>query len=226
MKTINNEIEQILLDTLPKLKKFSQNKYYIILEPLLIGIELIKIPRSDNYRPHFVCYPLWKENLKNCFKKPLMLTEFHDMKGFQLSITFSNSNFNFNDIFQIIKQQIPIPFDKSISLKTFFLALDNYASGSYLSASPTSYFQALHNEHKLDIALILNDKEEIAKQITIIKNTKWNREHFAAIGIEYNKWLKSIEIKTINKDNLIDLVQENLLNNNLLKINRLRLLND
>lgn len=55
---MKNEIEQQWLDAFPKLKKFGQKKYCLILDPVLIGIELIKIPRTDSYRPHFVCYPL------------------------------------------------------------------------------------------------------------------------------------------------------------------------
>lgn len=219
---MKNEIEQQWLDAFPKLKKFGQRKYYLILDPVLIGIELIKIPRTESYRPHFVCYPLWKENLNDCFNKPLMLTEFHDKRGFQLSIN-SSDNFELNDVFQIIKNQLPIPFEEDVTLKIFFLALDKYASESYLSASPTSYFQALHHEHKLDIALILNDEKQIEQQLNKITNSNWNIEHFFALGIEYGKWLYSIENKRENRNKLVSLVKKNMLEKKLSKLNRIKI---
>lgn len=151
-----------------------------------------------------------------------MLTEFHDKRGFQLSINSLN-NFELNDVFQIIKNQLPIPFEEDVTLKLFFLALDKYASESYLSASPTSYFQALHHEHKLDIALILNDEKQIEQQLNIITNSNWNIEHFFALGIEYGKWLYSIEKKRENRNKLVSLVKKNMLEKKLSKLNRIKI---
>ncbi len=37
----------------PELTQYAENKLYKLLGPLIIGIELIKLPRSPKYRPHF-----------------------------------------------------------------------------------------------------------------------------------------------------------------------------
>ena len=61
IKYIKKKISDDWGNAFPQLSKYTQNKYYKILGSLLIGIELIKLPRVEEYSPHFVIYSLfWK----------------------------------------------------------------------------------------------------------------------------------------------------------------------
>ena len=68
IKEAKIKVKEDWINALPNLAAYAQNKLYKIVGPSVMGIELIKLPGTPEYRPHFVCYPLWKENLKECFE--------------------------------------------------------------------------------------------------------------------------------------------------------------
>jgi hypothetical protein len=87
-KGLKKKISHNWLNEFPELSLFAQNKLYKVLGLFIIGIEIIKMPGSDDYRPYFVCYPLWKDNLKKCLEDPIILQEILDSKDFQFNIPY------------------------------------------------------------------------------------------------------------------------------------------
>ena len=59
IKDIKKQVAEDWQNAFPQLVKYAQNKYYKILGSVIVGIELIKLPKAEDYRPHFVIYSLW-----------------------------------------------------------------------------------------------------------------------------------------------------------------------
>ena len=69
------------------LTPISQSKYYKIVGCFVVGFELIRIPNRGLIHPHFVIYPLWRENFKLCMKTPYHLYGFRDKKNLQAQMS-------------------------------------------------------------------------------------------------------------------------------------------
>ena len=71
-KEVRKKNIQEWLTAFPQLSEFSTNKLLKIVGPLLVGVEIIQI-NTEEYRPHFVIYPLWKLDVKSCLEFPIIL---------------------------------------------------------------------------------------------------------------------------------------------------------
>ena len=78
---IKKEIFKAWQNAFPQLTLYSQNNLYKKVGPIIIGIELIRLPRTEEYRPHFVMYPLWKKDILTCLSIPIILKEYKNKKG-------------------------------------------------------------------------------------------------------------------------------------------------
>src|SRR5690606_14982485 len=81
-----------------ELTAFAQNKLYKVVGATVIGLELIKLPRIEEYRPHFVIYPLWEKDVKTNLDYPILLKEFENKKGFQYDIPYEKHRMFFDDV--------------------------------------------------------------------------------------------------------------------------------
>lgn len=73
----------------PQLSVYSSTKLYGVIDFAIIGIELIRIIRSDDYRPHIICYPLWNKTNKENLLVSIILQEVSNLKGLQCDIPYS-----------------------------------------------------------------------------------------------------------------------------------------
>src|SRR5688572_26669800 len=105
LKAAKKNIKLDWLGAFPNLRAHSQNKFYKILGPTIIGIELINLPNQPAYRPHLVCYPLWKENLKACLDGSFMLMEFENHRRMQFSIPYLKHKDHFQAVLSSIDSQ-------------------------------------------------------------------------------------------------------------------------
>jgi hypothetical protein len=106
-KKIKDKINADWQEGLPLLSLYALNRLYRIVGPIIIGIDLIKLPRTEEYRPHFVCYPLWKHSIEECLKSPFILIEFKNKKGLQIDIPFEKHALYFNEALESVKTQMP-----------------------------------------------------------------------------------------------------------------------
>jgi hypothetical protein len=121
--TINKEIKKkVIVDwqnAFPQLAMYSQDKLYKVVGPVIIGIELIKLPRTNEYRPHFVVYSLFGNKMENdvkaCLSGPILLKEYSNKKGFQYDIPYEKHGAFFIDVIDSVRKQTPIAFDCNIS---------------------------------------------------------------------------------------------------------------
>jgi hypothetical protein len=208
----------------PELSIFAQNKLYKIIGPIATGIELINLPRSDDYRPHFVIYPLWKKSAAESMEYPGMLTEFKDRKGFQFDIPYSAHENYFEEVVECVKKQLPLKFYDSIILADLLTTLKNYSVNSYLAASPASLLQGRLYQFMLYCALYANNREEIERLLKYIKQKEWNVKHFAAAKIDPIIWINGLETTVNNRDQFIAQIAENKEDKKLKKLQQSELL--
>ena len=65
----------------------TQSKYYKIVGCFAIGFELMKI--HGKIKPYFVIYPLWLEDVKECFGFSFLYHCIEDTKGLNYSLSIS-----------------------------------------------------------------------------------------------------------------------------------------
>ena len=117
LKDIKRKVIEDWKLAFPQLSGYSQNKLYKVTGPIVVGIELVSLPRTEAYRPHFAMYPLWKNDVKTSLDVPIVLKEYFNKKRLQYSIPYEKHSQLFSDVLESIKQQTPISFDEDISLK-------------------------------------------------------------------------------------------------------------
>ncbi len=227
MKDIKKQVSEDWQDAFPQLTKYTQNKYYKILGSVLTGIELIKLPRVDEYRPHFVVYSLWGNkagnDLKACLSGPIVLKEFFNRKGLQFSIPYFKHSSEFSGMLKAVKKQLPFSMEGDVSLKTMFSTLDKHSKTPPLSAAPNSYLQAVLMEYKLEMAICSGSEKQMQDIFNQIKKRSWDLEHFKLCNVDYEEWLKNVEDKIINKEELILRLNTNKQDKKLEKLQQLEL---
>jgi hypothetical protein len=212
LKEIKKKISEEWQSAFPQLTLYSQNKFYKVVGAIIIGIELIKLPRTEEYRPHFVMYSLCGNrigiDLKSCLEGPILLKEYYSKKKLQYSIGFEKHNYFFSDVLESIKAQTILPFEGNISFNKIASVIDEYSKTPPLSAAPNSYLQAALQEAKLKIALFISIEEA---QIVLdqINKRSWDLTHFKACGVNVNEWLQSLQTIIINRDKFIKQIEAN-----------------
>lgn len=207
-KEIKKKVIEDWQNALPQLSLYAQDKLYKVTGSIVVGLELIKLPRTAAYRPHFVIYPLWKKDLKSSLDYPILLKEYYNKKGLQYSIPYERHNVFFNDVLDSIKKQSPLPFEGDIDSKKLMSVLDEYSKTLPLSAAPNSYLQAVLQEAKLKIALSISI-EEAKSVLEIINKKSWDVNHFKAFGVDVNEWLQSLKDTITNRDEFLKQIEAN-----------------
>ncbi len=220
---INKEIKKKIAEdwqkAFPQLTAYSQNKFYKKIGVIIIGIELIKLPRTEEYRPHFVMYSLCKKDIKTSLDVPIVLKQFYNKKRLQFDIPYEKHNLYFDDILESIKEQTPLPFDGDISLKKTFYVIDEYSKIPPLSAAPNSYLQAVLQEAKFEIALFISvlEAQSVLDQIN---KRHWDEEHFKYFGIDINKWRQGLLEKVNNRELFLKQIEVNKQDKKIEQLNR------
>lgn len=214
----NSQIADDWLQEFPLLKVYAQNKFYRIAGCVVIGIELVKIPRTDNYRPHFVLYSLCKDTIKECMDIPIVLQQFYDKKNFQLDIPFDANSNLFKEAVEIIKRQYPILKSDKVSIKDIISAIDNYSLTKRFSIAPNSYFQGEFMQMKLEIELFAGNTKKVQEILNVIEKRDWDIKHFTVCGVDVEEWIDNLQKEIYKQDLFIQKVENNLTDKKLAKL--------
>ncbi|MDR7130956.1 hypothetical protein J2X69_003315 [Algoriphagus sp. 4150] len=207
-KTVKKKVTEEWLNVFCQFSEFHQNKLYKVIEPCLVGIELIKSPFTETYSPYFVIYPLWKKDVKANLEYPILLKDFKNEKGFQLDISFENHSAFFKDVIECVKLQIPLALDGSVSFTKLMSVLDDYSKSPPLNAAPNSYLQALLEEAKLKISLYIG-APEAQNLLDQISRKSWETNHFKACGVEVSQWFQSLQEVITNRYSFLQQIEVN-----------------
>jgi len=207
-KEIKKKVVEDWIKAFPQLALYTQDKFYKVAGPVIIGLELIKLPRTEEYRPHFVIYPLWKKDVKTSLNVPIILQEYHNKKGLQYSILYQKHNVFFEDAAESVRKQTPLSFEGDISFKKLSSVFDDYSKKPPLSAAPNSYLQAVLQETLFEIALFISsvDANNILQQIN---KRNWDANHFRMCGFEIDKWLQDLQVKLNSREELLKQIEVN-----------------
>jgi hypothetical protein len=211
-KALKKKVIEDWHNAFPQLSMYAQDKLYKVVGPLIIGLELIKLPRTDEYRPHFVMYSLFGNkmgtNIKACLAGPFLLKEYNNKKGFQYSIPYQKHEDFFNEVLQSVKQQTPFSLEGDVSYDDVVKAIDKHSKTEPLSASPNSYLQAVLQEVKLKIALFIGEKEAESVLQQIIERS-WDENSFSMWKVDLNKWVADLRSIILKRNDLLIIVKEN-----------------
>lgn len=202
----------------------SQNKIYKITGPFIFGIEILSIPRSEDYRPIIVCYPLWRENVKKCLDEPIFTQELHNKNGFQFNIPYKKHNYFFREAVECTKNQAPILSEHKNSINQLIKTLDQQFSQTLIKHSPVG--QAKLYEAKLMGALYINDMKIVKKVLKEIRNISinWRPDLFEWKYGNVEKWIARLEQKVKNRDDFINQIEINKNDKKLSKLKQFELL--
>lgn len=207
-RTIKKRVIEDWQNAFPQLTMYTQNKFYKVVGCCVVGIELIKSPHTESYSPYFVIYPIWKKDIKTSLVYPIFLRDFKNKKGYQYDIPYEKHSLFLCDVLDIVKNQIPLPFDGNISLANIVSAIDDSSKKIPLSAAPNSYLQALLQESKLKIALFISI-EDALKVLVEINNRSWDIKSFKMWNIDFNNWLQSLQITISRRDEFLIQIEAN-----------------
>lgn len=211
--SIENKIKKgIVLEwniEFPNLSQFGQNKLYKFLGPMVGGIEIFNQPRSEDYRPYIVWYPLWKMDLKECLKEPIILQEIRGSKGMLYDIPYRKNEAYFEKVIKDTKQQLFFPFLGNINLNKLFKLIDSQFSHTLVKSSPVQ--QAKLFETKLFAALYVNDDIVIQQVWTeILKTSKiWLPNLFEWKYDKLDVWLQGLQQVIVNREEFLKQIEVN-----------------
>lgn len=219
---IANDIKKQIIDEWSKefvdLSAYTQNKLYKILGAFVIGIEILSLPRTEEYRPIFVCYPLWKSDIKKCLDEPIFLLEIYNKKGFQFNISYKNHNTSFQEAVECTKKQVPILSHKGIPLHWLLEFINRQFSQTLIKSSPVGQAKLLEGE--LFAALYLNDTIMIKKVLEeLIKTSKtWSPSLFEWKYKKLDAWLQDLQEIISNRNEFLKQIESNKQNKKIAKL--------
>lgn len=208
-KKIKKAIVQEWNIEFPDLSQFAQNRLYKVLGPIVGGIEIFNLTRSEDYRPYIVWYPLWKLDLKECFKETIIMYEMKNKKGLQYDIPYKKNDEYFYEVVLSTKQQLCFPFSGNVNLKDLFKLIDSQFSHTLVKSSPTG--QAKLFETKILGALYVNDEiaiKQVWAEIYKISKT-WLPNLFEWKYGKLNVWLESLQTIISNRDEFLRQIEVN-----------------
>lgn len=210
---IENEIKKKVtedwLTSFNQLSSFAQNKLYKVVGPLIIGIELIKASNSEEYRPHFVIYALWRNDVQKCLDAPLLMKQLYNKKGLQFNIPYKKHLTYFNDAIECFKKQIPISLNKDVSLNLLFEFVDSLFTNMLIKTNPAE--QAKLFEVKFYTALYKGKESQLQNVLSQIQQAskKWNMQVLETQHGKFDVWIEEMQKKGNTRDSFLKQVQNN-----------------
>lgn len=138
VKVSSAQKSAVLLDwagELQQLGRYGQSKLYQVVGPLVLGVELLPVTGMGEYRPHMVCYPLWKEDAKACLGEPTVLEQAYDERGLQVDVPYQKHAKFFGAALAGVRRKFP-HLQGSTSLTEIFAFLDRQFSDILVSSAP------------------------------------------------------------------------------------------
>lgn len=209
-KELKKKVTKDWLNAFPKLSAFAQNKLYKIAGPTIIGIELIKLPYSEEYRPHFVIYSLWKNSIKSCLEYSILMQEFYNNKKLQLNLPYEDISSKYKEAQSIVSNSLKISFEGSISLDRFYALIDDVFqndiaykvhSGKIASLFELKFYAALYTGNQIQVENVLNQIQQGSKN--------WNMQMFETWYGKFDTWLNGLQERVNNREEFLNQIAAN-----------------
>lgn len=213
---MDNKTKKIItekwLRAFPDLSAFAQNKLYKIIGPFICGIELINLPRSENYRPHFVIYPLYKKDIKSCLEYPALMFEFYNNKKLQLNLPYDDVNGKFIEAQNIVFNDLKISLKNNVKLNCFYEQITDTLmnSNTYSYMSHTRKYILLY-ELKFYVALYVGCEVELNSIVNQIQQLSkdWDMQVLEKLRGKFDLWVQSLHITISDRDDFLKQIETN-----------------
>lgn len=206
---IKKEIIRDWSDNFADLSVYTQNKLYKICGAFLLGIEILSLPRSEDYRPIFVCYPLWKTDIRRCLEEPVFIQEIYNKKGFQFNIPYAKHIIFFQEAVECTKRQASILGHQDISIKQLFEVIDKQFSQGIVRASPVGQVKLF--EAKFLGALYVNElnmcKDIFGELNKLVRN--YNPDFLEWKYGKLDAWLQNLHDVITHRDEFLKQIEIN-----------------
>jgi hypothetical protein len=208
-KETKKKVTEDWLSVFPQLSEFSQNKLFKVVGSCIIGIELIKLPHSDDYRPHFVLYPLWKSDLKNCLDSPTISFAIRNKKGLQFSIPYLKHGSYFTEAADCLKKQVAVSLNDNVTLKSLFDLVENHSNDILIKSNSAQ--QAKLFELKFYAALYVGSQSQVQKVLNQITQSSksWNMNMFENWHGKFDLWYRVLEELVDSREDFLKKIETN-----------------
>ncbi|UQA73289.1 hypothetical protein K2F45_15800 [Sphingobacterium siyangense] len=206
---IKKEVINNWSDNFLELSVYNQNKLYKVCGAFLLGIEILSLPRTQCYRPIFVCYPLWKTNIKECLIEPIFIQEIYNRRGFQFNIPYEKHLNFFQEAVECTKKQVPILGRNYITVGQLFEIFNKQFTQTLIKSSPVG--QAKLFEAKLLAAFYVNDINKVEQVLTEINNVSisWSPNLFEWKFGKLDVWLHNLQGMISNREKFLQQIDAN-----------------
>lgn len=183
----------------------TQSKYYKIVGCFAIGFERRKI-RGDIH-PYFVIYPLWEENVKECFWGPFLYHHIKDLKGLPYYLSISQMLEKKEEIFLNAENYINFDLRKNIHKDTLLKVINAYSNERY--SVPSAQYATI--EMKAHMATFLNDESLFEQAIVDMEMAyaKYNSIFEKYLG-KLDDWKNNLTSVFSNRQAMLDKIEENI----------------
>ncbi|MBP1617675.1 MAG: hypothetical protein H6Q14_1502 [Bacteroidetes bacterium] len=208
-KEIKKRVTEDWLNSFSQLSAYAQNKLYKVVGSCIIGIELIKLPHSEEYRPHFVIYALWKSDVKKCLNAPVLMKQLYNRKGLQFNIPYEKHTTYFNDAIECFRKQIQVSLNEHVTLKSLFEFVDSLFGDMLVKSNSAE--QAKLFELKFYTALYTGNQSQVQNVLNQIKQASrnWNIQMFEMWYGKSDLWFKELQEKASNRDEFLKQIEAN-----------------
>ncbi len=192
------------INSYPGLTKYKKNNLYCITGPFLLGLELIKLPRVKEYRPHFTLHSLYGlpdgYSIEECLRYPVLLFQFYNSKNLQYSLKYDDE---IEDAMKSIDKFLTFGLGSDISYNSFEDWL-----GQVVINPKYSFLIKLPEIFAIRYNLALYFSSERAEFVLNTINSKtWDDKHFKRYGGR-DKWYDYLTRKSREEQNSI--IDENI----------------
>lgn len=208
-KEIKKKVAQDWLSSFSQLSAFAQNKLYKVIGCCITGIELIKLPYSEEYRPHFVIYPLWKTDVKKCLDAPSLMKQLYNRKGLQFNIPYEKHDFYLNEAIDCFKKQITVSLNGDVSLNSLLAFVDSLFGDMLIKTNSAQ--QAKLFELKIHSALYVGNQVQIQNVLNQIQHARksWNMQMFESWYGKYDLWVQGLLEKVKSHAEFLNQIETN-----------------
>jgi hypothetical protein len=218
IKEIKKRVTDEWLYSIRQLSAFTQNKLYRVVGCLIIGVELVQLPKVEDYRPHFVLYPLWKSDFKNCLDNPTILLEISNKRGLQFSIPYLKNSTYFNEAIECLKKQVPILLTEHVQLKSLFDLVDSLFidilvksnSAQQAKLFELKFYSALYTGNQSHVQSVFNQIQKASKN--------WNMQMFEMWYGKFDLWFQGLQENASNREDFIKQIEGNKQDKKILKL--------
>lgn len=208
-KEIKKNVTEDWLNSFGQLSAFAQNKLYKVVGSCIIGLELIKLPHSEEYRPHFVIYALWKDDVKKCLDAPVLMKQLYNRKGLQFNIPYLKHSSYFNDAIECFKKQFPVTLNGDVTLKSLFEFINSLFSDMLVKTNSAEqaklfelkFYSALYTGNQLQVQNILNQIQQAGKN--------WNMHMFEMWYGKFDTWIQGLQEKVSSREEFLKQIESN-----------------